>query len=66
MQKNVSAKTGKMVQLAILAAIVVLMAFTPLGYLQIGVVKITFLMIPVVIGAIILGPGAGAVLGAVF
>ena len=66
MQKNVSAKTGKMVQLAILAAIVVLMAFTPLGYLQIGVVKITFLMIPVVSGAIILGPGAGAVLGAVF
>ena len=55
-----------MVQLTILAAIVLLMAFTPFGYLQFGAMKITFLMIPVVIGAIILGPSAGAVLGGIF
>ena len=55
-----------MVQLTILAAIVLLMAFTPFGYLQFGAMKITFLMIPVVIGAIILGPGAGAILGGIF
>ena len=66
MRKNVSAKTSRMVQLTILAAIVLLMAFTPFGYLQFGAMKITFLMIPVVIGAIILGPSAGAVLGGIF
>jgi len=48
-------------------AIIVLMAFTPLGYLIIGpALTITFIMIPVVIGAITLGPAAGALLGAVF
>lgn len=55
-----------MVQLAILSAIIVIMAFTPLGYLKIGVVSITFLTLPVSLGAIIGGVGYGAVLGAVF
>ena len=35
---------------AILAAIIVLLAFTPLGYLRIGLVSITFLTVPVVVG----------------
>lgn len=55
-----------MVQMAVLTAIIIVMAFTPLGYLKIGIVSITFLMIPVVIGAILLGPAAGAILGGVF
>jgi uncharacterized membrane protein len=42
------------------------MAFTPLGYLRIGLVEATLLMIPVAIGAIRLGPAAGGLLGAVF
>ncbi len=42
------------------------MSFTPLGYLKIGPVSITFNTIPVVIGAIVLGPLAGAVLGGIF
>jgi uncharacterized membrane protein len=42
------------------------MAFTPLGYLKFGAISITFLSIPVVIGAIIIGPACGAVLGTVF
>lgn len=66
MQIDQSKKTLQMVQLAVLTAIIILMAFTPLGYLKIGVVSITFLMIPVVIGAILLGPAAGAILGGVF
>ena len=65
-QKNVSAKTGRMVQLAILTAIILLMAFTPIGYLHFGIIEITLIMIPVIIGAIVLGPGAGAFLGGMF
>lgn len=57
---------GGMVRLAALVAIIVLMAFTPLGYFKYGALSITFIMIPVVIGAIILGPSAGAILGGVF
>lgn len=56
----------RLTQMALLIAIIVLMAFTPLGYLKTAGVEITFIMIPVVIGAIVLGPGAGALLGAVF
>lgn len=59
-------KTLQLVQMAVLTAIIILMAFTPLGYLKIGIVSITLLMIPVAIGAILLGPVAGAILGAVF
>ena len=53
-------------QMALLTAIIILMAFTPLGYLRLGPIEITFIMIPVVVGAILLGPGAGAILGGVF
>ena len=59
-------KTRKTVMLGLLTAIIILMAFTPLGYLKIGPLSITFLTIPVVVGAVVLGPGAGAVLGGVF
>lgn len=51
---------------AMLTAIVVLMAFTPIGYLQLGLVKMTFIMIPVAVGAITLGEKSGAFLGLVF
>ncbi len=59
-------KTIKMVQMAILIAVLLVMSFTPLGYLHIGPLSISLLTIPVVIGAMLIGPGAGAVLGAVF
>ena len=52
--------------LGILIGLVVLMAFTPVGYLRAGAVSISFLMIPVAIGAIAKGPWAGALLGTVF
>jgi len=51
---------------AILSAIIIVMTLTPVGYLKIGVISITFLMIPVVIGAIQVGPASGAFLGGVF
>lgn len=59
-------QTQKTTLTAILAAIILLMAFTPLGYLRVGPVSITFLAIPVVIGGITLGSVRGGFLGAVF
>jgi uncharacterized membrane protein len=59
-------KTLRLVQTAVLSAILILMAFTPIGYLKAGPVSITFMMIPVVIGAIVNGPAHGAFLGGIF
>lgn len=50
-----------MVKLAMLVALLAIFCFTPLGFLKIGIVEITFNMIPVIIGAIAVGPAAGAV-----
>lgn len=63
---NRPSKTGFLVRVALLSAIIAVMAFTPLGYFRTGFLSITLLPIPVVIGAIVLGPTAGAILGAVF
>ena len=54
-----------MSELGILIAILLLMAFTPVGYLRIGTMTITFLTVPVVVGAIVCGPGAGTILGTI-
>ena len=53
-------------QTAILTAIIFLMSFTPIGYLKVGFVEITFLVIPVAVGAILLGPAVGTFLGFMF
>ena len=58
--------TREMVVLAMLSAIMLIMSFTPLGYLNIGPLAISLNMIPVGIAAIALGPTGGAVLGAMF
>jgi len=63
---RVSKKTRRLVLLALFCAIIILMGTTPLGFMNIGVIAITFLVIPVAIGAIMLGPRGGAILGAVF
>lgn len=55
-----------MVSVALMAAIVIVLANTPLGMIQLPVIKATTVHIPVIIGAILLGPWAGAILGAVF
>ena len=60
------ARTLWMVQTAILTAIIILMAFTPLGYIKTAGLEITFIMIPVAVGAILMGPKTGALLGTVF
>ncbi len=61
-----NSKTKAMTQTAILAAIILIMAFTPLGYLKTPGLEITFITVPVIIGAILIGPKAGAILGGIF
>ena len=55
-----------MVEMALLIAIILLMAFTPIGYIRTLGLEITLIVVPVAVGAVTLGPAAGAVLGAVF
>ena len=56
-----------MVQVALFAALIIIMAFTPfLGYIPLGFTRATIIHIPVIIGAIVLGARKGAILGFVF
>ena len=55
-----------MVELAMMIAIILLMSFTPLGYLRTPGLSITLLTIPVAVGAIILGPVGGLICGLTF
>ena len=55
-----------MVSVGLMAAIVIVLGNTPLGIIQLPIIKATTVHIPVILGAILLGPGAGAILGAVF
>ena len=58
--------TPQLVVLSLMTAILLIMAYTPLGYLNIGPLAITFNVIPVAVSAIVLGPAGGAFAGAVF
>lgn len=61
-----SKDTRWLTSVALMAAIVILLANTPLGMIQLPIIKATTVHIPVIVGAILLGPLAGAILGAVF
>lgn len=58
--------TRFLVELAVLIALELLLEMTGLGYIKTAFAEFTIMQIPVVIGAIVLGPMAGTVLGAVF
>lgn len=58
--------THWMVGVALMAAIVVVLANTPLGMIQLPIIKATTTHIPVILGAVLLGPLAGGILGGVF
>lgn len=53
-------------QLALLIGVIIVLANTPLGMIQLPIIKATTIHIPVILGAVLLGPAAGAVLGATF
>ena len=63
---NTKGGTRYMVELALMNAIIFIMAFTPLGYLRTPGISITFLTVPVAVGAMILGPAGGAACGLAF
>ena len=66
MKKNQKADTVYMVEMALLIAVILIMAFTPIGYIRTLGLEITLIVVPVAVGAVTLGPAAGAALGAVF
>ena len=45
-------KTVRLVELALLTAIIAVMTFTPIGYLKLGPLELTLIMVPVIIGAV--------------
>ena len=63
---NSSFKVRQLTRLAILTALIFLLANTPLGYVSIGPIAATTVQIPVIIGAVLLGPTSGAILGFFF
>ncbi|MFV0362757.1 MAG: ECF transporter S component [Suipraeoptans sp.] len=56
----------QMTQLAVLIAILAILTLTGLGFITTGVVSITILHIPVIIGSLVLGPKLGGILGFAF
>lgn len=55
-----------MVELAVLMAVLLLLEVTGLGMFKTFGLELTILQVPVIIGAIVLGPSGGAALGMVF
>jgi len=64
--KEKKKNTRYLASTALMAAVVILLASTPLGMIQLPVIKATTVHIPVILGAVLLGPLAGTFLGGVF
>ena len=58
--------TRKMATLAMFCGVLLVMGITGIGLIPLPVIKATTMHIPVILGAVLMGPAAGAVLGAVF
>lgn len=52
--------------MAMFTAIILIMAFTPIGIIDLPLIKATILHVPVIIGALLLGPKKGAFFGFLF
>ena len=65
MKRSNHASVVRLTSLALLAALVVVLQTVASG-IRIGPVPISLTLVPIVVGAILFGPGAGAGLGAVF
>lgn len=64
--KSAKRDTRYMATLAMLCGLLLVMGMTGIGFIPLPVIKATTMHIPVILGAVLLGPGAGGVLGAVF
>lgn len=58
--------TRYMATLAMLSGVLLVMGMTGIGFIPLPVIKATTMHIPVILGAVLLGPAAGAALGGVF
>ena len=58
--------TRRMASLAMLCGILLVMGMTGIGFIPLPFIKATTMHIPVILGAILLGPKAGAILGGLF
>ncbi|MBQ0013831.1 MAG: ECF transporter S component [Oscillospiraceae bacterium] len=65
-KEKVDKKILRITELGVLLAIIIIMGFTPIGYIKFGVVEITLITVPVIIGAMVVEPAAGALLGFAF
>ena len=57
-----STKTTYLVRIALLMAITIVLAATPLGYIPAGVLSFTIMVLPVAIGGVLMGTPAGLIL----
>ena len=64
--KSTKRDTRYMATLAMLCGLLLVMGMTGIGFIPLPVIKATTMHIPVILGAVLLGPSAGGVLGAVF
>lgn len=63
---TIRSSTLRLCCIGVLAALLILMTLTGIGYIPIGPLKLTLLALPVAIGGAVLGPRAGLILGTVF
>ena len=63
---NLREKSRKMALLGMFAAIIFILTFTPIGFIQLPFINATIIHIPVIIGSILLGVKFGAALGFLF
>lgn len=64
--KRTKLDTRYMATLAMLCGVLLVMGMTGIGFIPLPVIKATTMHIPVILGAVLLGPKAGAVLGGLF
>ena len=64
--KHKKMDTRYMAVLAMFCGILLVMGVTGIGFIPLPAIKATTMHIPVILGAVLLGPAAGAVLGGVF
>ena len=59
-------KTLRLAIYAMLTALIIILTFTPLGYITTGALAVTLLHLPVIVAAVTLGIPGGAAMGAVW
>lgn len=62
-RNNQSTQLTRMITIAALVGLIILLGLTPIGMINVGIIYITFLCIPVLIGTFSMGLNAGLILG---